>query len=250
MRSLLVALLLLSGVPARAAIPTVAAAADLRFALDELVAIYGKATGRQVKVTYGSSGIIHQQITAGAPFELFLSADETYVQRLHKAGLTRDAGTVYARGRIVLFAPKASGLVVDTELAGLRRALDRGEVRRFAIANPAHAPYGEKAREALQAAGLWPALERKLVLGENVSQALQFATTGGADGGIVALSLVKAPGFARLGRWALIPERLHRPLVQRMVLTRTSGAEARAFYSWLQGPEARAVFERHGYATT
>lgn len=247
MRTLLLALLLLFGTPAAATVPSVAAAADLRFAMDELVAAYRRETGRQVKVTYGSSGVFHQQIAAGAPFELFLSADEAYVQRLNRAGLTRDAGTVYARGRIVLFAPTSSALVVDGDLIGLRRALGRGQVHRFAIANPAHAPYGARAREALQAAGLWLALERRLVLGENVSQALQFATTGGADGGIVALSLAMAPGASRLGRWALIPERFHKPLVQRMVLTRRAGAEAERFYSWLQDAEARAILARHGF---
>jgi molybdate transport system substrate-binding protein len=184
---------------------------------------------------------------AGAPFELFLSADEDYVLRLHKAGLTQGRGDIYAIGRIVLFAPTASPLAVDGGMGGLRRALTDGKVRRFAIANPDHAPYGGRAREALEKAGLWAALEPRLVLGENVSQALQFAATGGADGGIVALSLVKAPGFARLGRWALIPESLHSPLRQRMVLTRKAGPEAQAFHAWLKGPEARAVLARYGF---
>jgi molybdate transport system substrate-binding protein len=248
MRLLLLALLLHLGIPARAAVPTVAAAADLRFAMDELVAAYRKQTGREVKVTYGSSGIFHQQITAGAPFELFLSADEDYVFRLHRAGLTQGTGEVYALGRLVLFAPSGSLLSVDPEMAGLRQAVAQGQIRRFAIANPAHAPYGQRAREALQSAGLWQSLEPRLVLGENVSQALQFAATGGAEGGIVALSLVKAPGAARLGRWVLIPESRHSPLRQRMVLTRKSGPDAQAFYQWLKRPEARAVLARHGFA--
>lgn len=246
MRLLIFALLVLFGAPVHA-VPRVAAASDLRFAMDELTQAYARETGRQVTVSYGSSGVFRQQIASGAPFELFLSADEAYVLALHKAGLTRDTGTVYARGRLVLFAPAGGKLAVDPEMKGLRAALGRGEIRRFAIANPAHAPYGQRASEALKAAGLWPAVETRLVLGENVSQALQFATTGGADGGIVALSLVKAPGFAKLGRWALIPERLHAPLVQRMVLTRKAGPEAQAFYAWLQGAEARAILKRHGF---
>ncbi len=247
MRLLVLALLLVIGGPARAAVPTVAAAADLRFAMDELIALYGKQKGRQVKVTYGSSGIFYQQIAAGAPFELFLSADEDYVLRLHKAGLTQGRGDVYAIGRIVLFAPMGSALAVDSGMAGLRRALADGKVSRLAIANPEHAPYGRRAREALEKAGLWASLEPRLVLGENVSQALQFATTGGADGGIVALSLVKAPGLAAAGRWALLPETLHGPLRQRMVLTRKAGPEAQAFHAWLKGPEARAVLARYGF---
>lgn len=251
MRALLATLvsgLLLFGAPVHAV--TVAAAADLRFAMDELVATYGRSSGRDVRVSYGSSGLFHQQIVNGAPFELFLSADEDYVLSLHKAGLTHGTGTIYAIGRLVLFAPRGSGMPVDPQLAGLRTALAQRRMRRFAIANPAHAPYGLRAREVLQAAGLWEALEPRIVMGENVSQALQFATTGGADGGIVALSLVKAPGAATRGRWALIPASLHRPLRQRMALTRRAGPEAQAFYRWLQGPEARAILGRYGFTPT
>ncbi len=244
----LLALLMLA-VPLRAATaPTVAAAADLRFAMDELVATYSRETGRQVKVSYGSSGIFRQQIAQGAPFELFLSADEDYVRQLQQAGLTRDGGALYAIGRIVLFAPRGSRLAVDGQMAGLRSALAEGRLRRFAIANPDHAPYGARAREALGHAGLWTGLEQRLVLGENVSQALQFAATGGADGGIIALSLVKAPGFEETGSWALIPADWHRPLRQRMVLTRKAGPQAVLFYRWLQGPAARAILIRHGFA--
>jgi molybdate transport system substrate-binding protein len=244
---LLTLLMLVS--PLRAAgVPTVAAASDLRFAMDELVAAYSRDTGRQVKVSYGSSGIFRQQIANGAPFEIFLSADEAYVRQLQQADLTRDGGALYAIGRIVLFAPKGSLLAVDGQMDGLRRALAEGKLRRFAIANPDHAPYGARAREALRHAGLWTGLEKRLVLGENVSQALQFAATGGADGGIIALSLVKAPGFAKQGNWALIPAEWHQPLRQRMVLTKKAGPEARDFYRWLQGREARAILVRHGFA--
>ena len=248
MRLLLMALLLVLAPAAQAASPAIAAASDLRFAMDELVATYRRETGREVKVSYGSSGIFYQQIRAGAPFELFLSADEDYVLQLHKAGLTRGRGEIYAVGRLALFAPTGSRLTVDPAMAGLRKALADGRLRRFAIASPEHAPYGARAREVLQSAGLWGSLEPRLVIGENVSQALQFASTGGADGALVALSLVKGPGFARLGTWALIPGTMHRPLRQRMVLTRRSGADAQAFYQWLQGPQARAVFARYGFS--
>jgi molybdate transport system substrate-binding protein len=248
MRLLLFILLLLSGTPASAV--TVAAASDLRFAMDELVAAYRRSSDETIRVSFGSSGVFHQQIMAGAPFEIFLSADEAYVANLHKAGLTRGRGDIYAIGRLVLFAPRGSRLSVDPQMAGLRKAVAQGRLRRFAIANPEHAPYGARARDALKAAGLWNALAPRLVMGENVSQALQFATAGGADGGIVALSLVKAPGFARLGSWALLPEAFHRPLRQRMVLTRKSGPESAAFYSWLKGPEARAILARYGFTAS
>lgn len=227
--------------------PTIAAAADLRFALDEAAERFRTATGRPVRVSYGSSGLLFQQIARGAPFELFLSADEDYALSLADRGLTRDRGALYAIGRIVIVAPDGSPLAVDGELKGLRAALEAGRIRRFAIAAPDHAPYGRRAREALDHAGLWQKLEPRLVYGENVAQALQFATTGGAEGGIVAWSLVLAPGFDRRARWALIPDGWHQPLRQRMVLMRNASATAQAFYAFLQGPEGRAILSRYGF---
>jgi len=249
-RLLILILLLLAAFPrpAQAAdVPTVAAAADLRFAMEALAARFRQDTGRSVRLVFGSSGIFHQQIMAGAPFQLYLSADEDYVFRLARAGKTVDDGTLYAIGRIVLVAPTASKLAVDSNLTGLRAALARGEIRRFAIANPEHAPYGMRAEEALRHAGLWQQLEPKLVLGENVAQALQFATVGGAEGGIVALSLVKSPTFKGMGRHTLIPAGWHKPLRQRMVLTRGAGQTARLFYNWLQQPAARTVLAQYGF---
>ncbi len=229
-------------------VPTVAAAADLRFAMETLATAFQKETGRSVRLVFGSSGIFHQQIMAGAPFQLYLSADEDFVLRLARAGKTVDTGTLYAEGRIVIVAPTGSKLAVDSNFTALRKALARGEIRRFAIANPEHAPYGMRAEEALRHTGLWSQIKPRLVMGENVSQALQFATTGGADGGIVALSLVRSPTFKSMGRYALVPEAWHQPLLQRMVLTKGAGETARHFYAWLQTPPARAVFERYGFA--
>lgn len=249
LRRAILALVLISAMPGTAsAVPAVAAAADLRFAMDELVQAYTKQSGKTVRVTFGSSGIVYQQLLQGAPFELFLSADEAYVFRLQKAGKTRDSGTLYALGRLVLVAPTKGSLAVDSELVGLRRALEAGDVRRFAIASPDHAPYGMRAREALQHAGLAERLEPRLVYGENVAQALQFVTTGAADGGIVALSLVKGPTVAGQVKVAPIPQDWHRPLRQRMVLTTGAGPDARRFYEWLQTPSARAILVRYGFA--
>jgi molybdate transport system substrate-binding protein len=120
-------------------------------------------------------------------------------------------------------------------------------VRRFAIANPEHAPYGRAAQEVLETAGLWSAIQKRLVLGENVSQAAQFATTGGADGGIFAYSLALSPAVGRLGRFVLIPEWMHRPLRQRMVLLKTAGPTAEAFYAFVRGADARRIFDRYGF---
>lgn len=242
---------LLFAASARAAqMPPVAAAADLKFALAEVAERFRQDSGRTVKLAFGSSGSFARQIEQGAPFELFLSADESFVFRLAERGLTRDRGVLYGVGRIVLFAPRGSPLEVDAGLAGLKAAVADGRIRRFAIANFEHAPYGRAAREALRHAGLWPDIEAKLVLGENASQAAQFAASGSSQGGIIPLSLSRAPEIARLGRYALIPAKWHgaEPLRQRMVLMKSAGDTARAFYEYLQRPGARAILVRYGFA--
>ena len=227
--------------------PVIAAASDLKFALDEVVVEFQKSTGRSVRVSYGSSGNFFRQVAQDAPFEMFLSADEEFVFRLADQGLTLDRGALYATGRIVLFTPKGSPVRPDDRFADLRQALADGRLVKMAIANPEHAPYGRAAREALTSAGLWSAVEPKLVLGENVSQAAQFAVSGSTQAAIFALSLALAPNFRDAGRYVPIPEASHRPLRQRMVLTRKAGGTARAFYAFAQGPVARAIFKRYGF---
>lgn len=247
---LLAGLVLAAGLaPATAAdAPIVAAASDLKFALEQVAARFRAETGRQVRLVFGSSGNFYRQIEQGAPFQVFMSADEQYVFRLADAGRTEDRGVLYARGRIVLFAPAASPLAVDEGMAGLREALRAGSVRRLAIANPEHAPYGRAAEQALRATGLWERVRPFLVLGENVSQAAQFASGGSAQGGIFAYSLALAPEVARRGRYVLLPEELHEPIRQRMVLVQGAGETARAFYRYLQQPGARKVLSRYGFA--
>lgn len=229
--------------------PPIAAAADLKFALTEVVSHFSRDTGRAVRPAFGSSGNFTQQIEQGAPFEVLLSADENFVFRLADKGLAVDSGALYAVGRLVLFAPHGSSLIVDSALQDLKAALADGRIRRFAIANPDHAPYGRAARAALRHAGLWAVVKERLVMGENASQAMQFAASGSSQGGIVPLSLSKADEIARLGAFALIPADWHadEPLRQRMVLLRSAGVTARAFYDYLQGPAARAVFVRYGF---
>lgn len=233
---------------AQAEAPNVAAAADLKFALSEIAASYEKDTGQTVKLSFGSSGNFARQIPQGAPFELFLSADEDYILKLVAEGWMQGEGRLYAIGRIALLVPHGSKLAADSELKDLVAAVADGRIERFAIANPEHAPYGRAARSALQRVGVWEKLQGKLVLGENVAQAAQFATSGSAQGGIVAWSLAKSPEVARLGSAALIPESWHPPLRQRMALTRKAGNEARRFYDYLQQPAARTVFERYGFS--
>lgn len=247
-RQLVVALSLCLGLQAaQAQAPTVAAASDLKFALEELAVQFEKDTGHRLRLIFGSSGNFYSQILQGAPFHLFMSADEDFVFRLADAGRTLDRGRIYALGRIGILVPKGSALKADGELRDLAQALQDGRVRRFAIANPEHAPYGMRAREALQHAGLWQAIEPRLVLGENISQAAQFATSGSTQGGIVAQSLALAPSVARLGDFALIPQSWHRPLTQRMVLMKGAPEGARAFYDYLATPAAQAVMRRYGF---
>lgn len=227
--------------------PLVAAASDLKFALEEIAALHGAKGGGRVRLVFGSSGQLATQIAQGAPFELFLSADEAFVDRLVASSHVRDRGALYALGRIVLFAAHRSPVAVDPAMDGLAAALDAGRVRRFAIANPEHAPYGRAAREALERRGLWSRLQPHLVFGENVSQAAQFATGGGAEAGIVALSLVTAPALAGAGRSATLPEDWHGPLRQRMALTRRASPAAEAFYARIAGREAREILVRFGF---
>lgn len=228
--------------------PRIAAAANVKFALDEIIVAFQRDTGRNVTPVYGSSGNFKTQILQGAPFEMFLSADEGYIFDLAGQGLTAGQGEVYATGRIVLFAPQGAAWAPDETFSSLKSALADGGITRFAIASPEHAPYGRAAEDALRQAGLWDMLKHKLVFGENVSQAAQFATSGSAQGGIIPLSLALAPQFAGRGTYALLPASTHQPLAQRMVLLKTAGETAKAFYRYIKTPSVTAIFERYGYS--
>ena len=227
--------------------PTIAAASDLQFALTEIATAFEAETGLEVQLVFGSSGNFARQIRQGAPFEMYLSADENFVLELSKDGFTRDEGALYAIGRIVMIVPHGSALDADGTLEGLRAALQDGRVQKFAIANPEHAPYGRRAQEALRHAGLWAAIEDRLVLGENVSQAAQFATSGSTQGGIIAYSLALSPQVSALGTFELIPHEWHDPLRQRMVLLKEAGATAERFFAFVQEPAARAIMRQYGF---
>lgn len=144
---------------AQDSIPTVAAASDLRFAVEEVAAAFQRETGMTVRLAFGSTGIFSAQIREGAPFELFMAADEQFVLDLYRDGFTRDEGTLYAEGRVVVAVPTGSRLSADGSFEDLRRALADGRVTRFAIANPEHAPYGMRAEEALRHVGLWEVIQ-------------------------------------------------------------------------------------------
>ncbi|UYO73453.1 molybdate ABC transporter substrate-binding protein [Halomonas qinghailakensis] len=254
MRAMLLALSLLISLPAMASTPIVAAASDLQFALTEAAKRFTAKTGAEVRLNFGSSGNFRRQIAQGAPFELYLSADEAYVFALYEEGHTRDQGVIYAVGRLVWFQRAGRGDLPDeaNPLAGVEQAVAayaNGARERIALANPEHAPYGVAAQQALRFAALWESTEPLRVLGENVSQAAQFALADDARGGLVAYSLALAPALAERSEYLLIPEEWHAPLRQRMVLTQQAGDVAQAFYEWLQEEEAIAIFQQYGFST-
>ncbi len=231
-----------------AQVPVIVAAADLKFALEEVAATFAADTKRELKLVFGSSGNFAREIEHGAPFQMFLSADEGLVFKLEEAGKTVDRGVLYALGRIVIMVPHGSPLKADPELRHLDAALAEGRITRFAIANPEHAPHGKRAEEALRHAGLWDRIKDHLVLGENVSQTAELVTAGGAQGGIIAYSLALSPSVSKLGRYALIPDAWHQPLKQRMVLIKGANETTQAFYRYLQQPAARDILRRYGLA--
>jgi len=249
-RALLVAALGLFGcwTPRGMAAETVrlAAASDLVFCLEELTREFTHGHPEmEIKTSTGSSGNFFAQIKNGAPFDVFLSADMSYPRELVKAGMAEESTLLeYAIGRIVLWTTRTN-LSLTNGLLCLKDA----SVKRVAIANPDHAPYGRAARAALQHVGLWESIQPRLVLGENISQTLQFVQTGNADAGIVALSLVMSPKMAKTGRYVEVPAEMYPPLQQGAVLTRQGrdNAAARAYLKFLQTAKAREIFDRHGF---
>jgi molybdate transport system substrate-binding protein len=224
----------------------IAAAADLQFAMKDLAAHYQSLTKQDVAISYGSSGNFFTQIENGAPFDLFFSADISYPQKLIAANLA-DSHTLYsyAFGRLVLWASADSHLQLAEK--GLSALLD-SRVQKIAIANPAHAPYGQAALAVLQKAGLYGQVKAKLVYGENISQAAQFVQSGNAQIGMIALSLATAPAMQNGDRW-LIPAELHPPLQQAAVMINSSRNKnaARSFLDFMKTPEARRILAEYGF---
>ncbi len=225
----------------------VAAAASLRVALDEIAGLFEKKNGSKIKISYGATGNLVRQIEEGAPFELFLAADEASVARLEKNGKTEGATAALVDGRLAVVAPAGGAVKVDADLAGLKQALADGTVKHISIANPELAPYGKAAREALQKAGLWDQVQPLLVQGENIGQAAQYVTTGAAEVGLVAQSLLFAPDVASKVTQAPVNPSLYNPIRQGMALLKNASASTKAFHAFLKTPEASAVFEKNGF---
>lgn len=228
--------------------PLVAVASGMQFAIREIAASFEQDTGIELRLTLGASGKLFRQIENNAPFELFISADDSLARKLEQAGRALTPRVVIARGRLAVFAANGSMLQVDSSLQGLGNALAANKLRKFAIANPAHAPYGQRAKEALQYAGLWERVKDKLVIGENVAQAAQFAISGAAQGGIVAHSLLLSDRTGGRGHYALLPESWHQPILHSMVMLENSDQTTMTFYRYLQSSKAQQILARYGYA--
>jgi molybdate transport system substrate-binding protein len=243
--SALLSTLLLLAPLARGEEIIIAAASDLQFAMDAVISEFSAVEADAlVKVVYGSSGNFNAQITQGAPFDLYFSADISYPEALHAKGFAASTPVPYATGRLVLWSTAEDIRALDwTALADAR-------FRRIAIANPRHAPYGERAEELLRTVGVLEQVRSRLVFGDNISQTAQFVQTGAADVGIVALSLVLAPALRDSGWYQLVPEELHAPLVQGYIVTRHAQDKPLAwrFASFMASPAAQAILAAYGFA--
>jgi len=224
---------------------TVAAAANVQFTLDDLKAEFTKETGVGVKTVIGSSGKLTAQAENGAPFDVFLSADMKYPTKLYKDGFSSAAPQVYAYGTLVLWTMK------DVDLSKGIAVLNDAHVQKIAIADPKVAPYGREAVNTLKFYKLYDPLQKELVLGESISQANQFITTGAADIGFTAESVVLAPNMRAQGKWMEVDPQAYKPIAQGVVVLKYASTEhskeAQEFYHFLFSTPARGIFKKYGY---
>jgi len=223
---------------------TIAAAADLKFAMDEIVAGFNKNhSGDEVQVVYGSSGKFHTQIQQGAPYDLFFSADIGFPRELAKQGQAGSEVKAYAVGRIVLWSAD-----MDATKMTLASLVDP-KITKIAIANPKHAPYGKRAEEALRSAGVWEKVQGKLVYGENIAQTAQYVQSGNAQVGIIALALVLNPELSRKGGYYLVPGSMHNPLEQGFIITKLGAPKplAKQFAEYMGSKQVRSIMTKYGF---
>ncbi len=227
----------------KAEVIRVFAAADLQYALREIAELYMKKYPEdKVELIFGSSGKGYAQIKAGAPYHVFFSADMKYVESLYKEGYALKEPKPYAIGRIVVWVRRDSGL----DPSQFPQVLFDKRVRKIAIANWEHAPYGRAAKEALESYGLFDKVKDRFVLGENIAQTASYITSGAAEIGFIALSLTKSPKLEKMGRYWLIPEDKHKRIVQGYTITK-EGKNVDRFYQFVESSEARKVFVKYGF---
>ena len=224
---------------------TVAVAANMKDAFSEIATVF-KTTGKsEMRVVYGSSGNFTAQIINGAPFNLFIAADEQFPLELYKQGKTIDHGTVYAIGKLALIAKTSSGIVLVDSKTEIARAIARAN--KVAIAKPDLAPYGKAALEYLKAEGLWDLVKDKLVYGDNIGVVTTYVLTGAVDIGFTALSLAQSPAVAKDTNFLALNTKLYEPIRQRMVLMKGAPQEATDLYQLMQGPQAKLILRKYGY---
>ena len=227
---------------------TIAVASNLKPAFEEIYKGFRQVhpQSKSIRIVYGSSGNLASQMKQGAPYDLFIAADESYPLRLVEAGLTRDRGAVYAIGHLALITNSAAGLVLSSDPEILKAVL-RGSGK-IAIANPDLAPYGRASVQYLQAIKMWGELQERLIYAENISIATVYVSSGAVKVGITALSLAKSSELASTIQYIALPDDLYAPIQQRMVLRRDPAPSAIALYDYLQGAAAKQVFVRNGYS--
>ena len=231
---------------AHAQVSTIAVAANMKDAFLAIQNEFKIDNKADFRVVYGSSGNITAQILNGAPFSLFISADESYPLELVKRKMTVDEGKVYAIGKIALLSKKSNGIALGSSKAELIKALK--QANKIAIAKPELAPYGKAAIDYLKAEGLWDLAKDKLVYGDNISVATMYVASGAADIGFTALSLALAPGIAKETQHLVLNPALYEPIQQRMVLMKNAPRDALALYQFMQSPKAKSILSSFGYA--
>jgi molybdate transport system substrate-binding protein len=242
--------LLLYSSCALAQVPTIAVAANMKDAFLEILTAFnstGKSEKSEMRVVYGSSGNFTTQIMNGAPFNLFIAADEHFPLELYKSGKTVDEGAVYAIGKLAIIAKKSSSIQLFDSKAEIAKAIQKAN--KVSIAKPDLAPYGKATMEYLKAEGLWDLAKSKLVYADNIGVATTYVVSGAADIGFTAVSLAKSPEVAKETSFLLIDPKLYEPIKQRMVLIKGAPQESIDLYRFMQTPQAKAILQKYGYTT-
>ena len=230
-----------------AQVTTIAVAANMKDAFAEIAAEF-KSTGKpEVRVVYGSSGNFAAQIMNGAPFSLFIAADEQFPLELFKNGKTVDDGSVYAIGKLVIITKTSSGIHLLDSKSDIAKAISKAN--KVAIAKPELAPYGRAAVQYLKAEGLWDLAKDKLVYADNIGSATTYVASGAADLGFTAFSLAKSPELLKQTSYIAVDTKMYEPIKQRMVLIKGAPQEAQDLYRFMQGPKAKAILQKYGYST-
>lgn len=226
---------------------TIAVAANMKDAFSEITSAFRATSKSEMRVVYGSSGNLTTQIMNGAPFSLFIAADEYFPLELYKKGKAIDEGSVYAIGKLALIAKASSGAILVDNKTDIAKAIMKAN--KVAIAKPELAPYGRAAIEYLKAEGLWGIAKNKLVYGDNVGAITTYVLTGAADLGFTALSLAKSTEVAKEAQYLPLNSMLYEPIRQRMILIKGAPPEALDLYRFMLSPQAKVILQKHGYTT-